>query len=472
MIKQGLQLKVSQQLSMTPQLQLAIRMLQLSTLELRQEIQTALENNPLLEVAEQYDEINVEQHEPNENIDTREALDSQEIPEDIPLDATLDDIYTAGTPSGTYSDYRNDELPIYQGETHETLHDYLNWQLDLTPFSEVDRAIALSIIEAIDERGYLTVSTEEILEEQGNSEIELDEVEAVLKRIWHFDPIGVGARTLQECLSIQIQHVTPPALVKEIINDYLDLLASHDYRTLKKRLNASDKQLKQAIKFIQHLQPYPGDSVNTTPPDYVIPDVVVKKIDGKWIAELNNDTVPTLRINQHYAAMEKVSNEHDSQYIRSHLQDANWFIKSVENRNETLLKVSQFIVEHQQDFFENGAEYMKPMILSDVAEAIDMHESTISRVTTQKYLQCPTGIFELKFFFSSHVNTQSGGEASSTAIRALIKKYISDEDSKKPLSDSKLVSLLENQGIIIARRTVAKYREALSIPPSSHRKQL
>ncbi|OCF99875.1 RNA polymerase factor sigma-54 [Gilliamella sp. wkB195] len=471
-MKQGLQLKVSQQLSMTPQLQLAIRMLQLSTLELRQEIQTALENNPLLEVAEQYDEINVEQHEPNENIDTREALDSQEIPEDIPLDATLDDIYTAGTPSGTYSDYRNDELPIYQGETHETLHDYLNWQLDLTPFSEVDRAIALSIIEAIDERGYLTVSTEEILEEQGNSEIELDEVEAVLKRIWHFDPIGVGARTLQECLSIQIQHVTPPALVKEIINDYLDLLASHDYRTLKKRLNASDKQLKQAINFIQHLQPYPGDSVNTTPPDYVIPDVVVKKIDGKWIAELNNDTVPTLRINQHYAAMEKVSNEHDSQYIRSHLQDANWFIKSVENRNETLLKVSQFIVEHQQDFFENGAEYMKPMILSDVAEAIDMHESTISRVTTQKYLQCPTGIFELKFFFSSHVNTQSGGEASSTAIRALIKKYISDEDSKKPLSDSKLVSLLENQGIIIARRTVAKYREALSIPPSSHRKQL
>ncbi|QYN43293.1 RNA polymerase factor sigma-54 [Gilliamella sp. ESL0443] len=471
-MKQGLQLKVSQQLSMTPQLQLAIRMLQLSTLELRQEIQTALENNPLLEVAEQYDEINVEQHEPNENIDTREALDSQEIPEDIPLDATLDDIYTAGTPSGTYSDYRNDELPIYQGETHETLHDYLNWQLDLTPFSEVDRAIALSIIEAIDERGYLTVSTEEILEEQGNSEIELDEVEAVLKRIWHFDPIGVGARTLQECLSIQIQHVTPPALVKEIINDYLDLLASHDYRTLKKRLNTSDEQLKEAINFIQHLQPYPGDSVNTTPPDYVIPDVVVKKIDGKWIAELNNDTVPTLRINQHYAAMEKVSNEHDSQYIRSHLQDANWFIKSVENRNETLLKVSQFIVEHQQDFFENGAEYMKPMILSDVAEAIDMHESTISRVTTQKYLQCPTGIFELKFFFSSHVNTQSGGEASSTAIRALIKKYISDEDSKKPLSDSKLVSLLENQGIIIARRTVAKYREALSIPPSSHRKQL
>ena len=472
MIKPSLQLKVSQQLSMTPQLQLAIRLLQLSTLELQQEIQTALENNPLLEVADQYDEIIVAQNTLDENIDTRQALDSQEIPEDIPLDASLDDIYTAGTPSGTHSDYRNDELPIYQGETHETLHDYLKWQLELTPFSDIDRAIAVSIIEAIDESGYLTVSLDEILEEQGNSEIELTEVETVLKRIWHFDPIGVGARSLQECLSIQTQHVTVPSLVKQIIDNYLDLLATHDYRTLKKVLNASDEQLKEAINFIQHLHPYPGDAVNTTPPDYIIPDVLVKKVNGKWIVDLNTDTVPALRINQQYAAMEKLASESDSQYIKSHLQDANWFIRSVENRNETLLKVSQFIVEHQQQFFEHGAEYMKPMILSDVAAAIDMHESTISRVTTQKYLQCPSGIFELKFFFSSHVNTDSGGEASSTAIRALIKKYISGEDSKKPLSDSKLVSILEEQGIIIARRTVAKYREALSIPSSNQRKQL
>ncbi|OCG08111.1 RNA polymerase factor sigma-54 [Gilliamella sp. wkB178] len=471
-MKPSLQLNVSQQLSMTPQLQQAIRLLQLSTMELQQEIQTALEDNPLLEVAEQYDEINVEQNEVNETVDTREALDSQEIPDDIPLDASLDDIYTAGTPSGTNSDYRNDELPIYQGETHETLFDYLKWQLDLTPFSDTDRAIAISIIQAIDERGYLTVSTEEILEEQGNDEIELEEVETVLKRIWHFDPIGVGARTLQECLSIQIQHLNPPALVKQIIDNYLDLLANRDYRTLKKLLNTNDEQLKESIDFIQNLQPYPGDSVNTTPPDYVIPDVLVKKKEGKWVVELNSDTVPNLRINQQYAAMEKLANESDGQYIRSHLQDANWFIKSIENRNETLLKVSQFIVEHQQDFFEYGTEQMKPMILSDVASAIEMHESTISRVTTQKYLQCPSGIFELKFFFSSHVNTDSGGEASSTAIRALIKKYIAAEDSKKPLSDSKLVSMLEDQGIIIARRTVAKYREALAIPPSNQRKQL
>ncbi len=472
MMKPSLQLKVSQQLSLTPQLQLAIRLLQLSTLELQQEIQTELENNPLLEIAEQYHEINVEQNVQDENIDTREALDSREIPENIPLDASLDDIYTAGTPSGTHSDYCNDELPIYQGETHETLHDYLRWQLELTPFSDTDRAIAVSIIEAIDERGYLTVSIDEILEEQGNDEIELNEVETVLKRIWHFDPIGVGARSLQECLSIQIQHLTYPLLVKPIIDNYLDLLANRDYRTLKKVLNASDEQLKKAVNFIQHLQPYPGDSVNTTPPDYVIPDVLVKKVNGNWMVDLNNDTMPRLRINQQYAAMEKIANESDSQYIRSHMQNANWFIKSIENRNETLLKVSQFIVEHQQAFFEHGTEYMKPMILSDVAIAIDMHESTISRVTTQKYLQCPTGIFELKFFFSSHVNTESGGEASSTAIRALIKKYILAEDRKKPLSDSKLAAILEEQGIIIARRTVAKYREALSIPPSSQRKQL
>ncbi|MWN04955.1 RNA polymerase factor sigma-54 [Gilliamella sp. Pas-s95] len=471
-MKPSLQLKVSQQLSMTPQLQLAIRLLQLSTLELQQEIQTALENNPLLEVADQYDEINVDQSDEIEHIDTREALDSREIPDDIPLDASLDDIYTAGTPSGTNSDYRHDELPIYQGETHETLHDYLEWQLELTPFSDTDRAIAISIIEAIDDRGYLTVTTEEILEGLGNDEIELAEVETVLKRILNFDPIGVGARTLQECLSIQVQHLTPPLFVNQLIDQYIDLLASHDYRTLKKILGASDEQLKEAVNFIQHLQPYPGDSVNTIPPDYVIPDVLVKKLNGNWIVDLNNDNMPRLRINQQYAAMEKIANESDSQYIRSHLQNANWFIKSIENRNETLLKVSQFIVEHQQAFFEHGTEYMKPMILSDVAMAIDMHESTISRVTTQKYLQCPTGIFELKFFFSSHVNTESGGEASSTAIRALIKKYILAEDSKKPLSDSKLAAMLEEQGIIIARRTVAKYREALSIPPSSQRKQL
>lgn len=472
MMKPSLQLKLSQQLAMTPQLQLAIRLLQLSTLELKQEIQTALENNPLLEIDENYTEIMVDEDASNEIIDTRELMDNRDISDDIPLDASLDDFYSAGTPSGTYSDYRYDELPIYQGETHETLYDYLKWQLDLTPFTDVDRAIGISIIQAIDERGYLTVSTEEILEEQGNDHLELDEVEAVLKRIWHFDPIGVGARSLQECLLIQTRHLQAPYAAKAIIEHHLDLLAARDFRTLKKALLISDNDLKVAIHFIQQLQPYPGESVNTTPPDYVIPDVLVKKIGSVWQVILNGETTPNLKINQHYAAMEKSANESDGQYIRNCLQDANWLIKSIENRNDTLLKVSQFIIEHQQHFFEYGEEYMKPMILSDVAKAIDMHESTISRVTTQKYLHCPRGLFELKFFFSSHVNTDSGGEASSTAIRALIKKFVSAENSQKPLSDSKIASMLEQQGIIIARRTIAKYRESMSIPPSSQRKKI
>lgn len=476
MIKPTLQLKLSQQLAMTPQLQQAIRLLQLSTLELSQEIQLALENNPLLEVVDDYDEVTVTQNESDEVIDTRELMESREIPDDIPLDASLDDMYTAGTPSGTRSDYRSEDLPVYQGETHQTLYDYLNWQLTLTPFSDRDRTIATSIIQAIDDRGYLTVSVEDILEEQGNSEIELDEVEAVLKRVQYFDPIGVGARTLQECLLIQINQIdkkTPYYQeAKQIIEKYLNELASHDFRSLKKELALKDDQLKQAIALIQQCQPYPGESINTHPPDYVIPDVLVKKLAGQWQVVLNSDTIPNLRINQYYAALEKSSNESDSQFIRNNLQEANWLLKSIENRNDTLIKVSMFIVAHQQDFFEYGDEHMRPMILSDVAEAIEMHESTVSRVTTQKFLQSPRGIFELKYFFSSRINADSGEDASSTAIRALIKKIIAGEDSKRPFSDSKIASLLEQQGINVARRTISKYREALSIPPSNKRKQL
>ncbi|QIQ22506.1 RNA polymerase factor sigma-54 [Zophobihabitans entericus] len=475
-MKQGLQLKLSQQLAMTPQLQQAIRLLQLSTLELKQELELALENNPLLEVADHFDEVTVSEEIADEQIDTRDMMEQKNIPDDIPLDASLDDIYTAGTPSGTHSDYRSDELPVYQGETIQTLQDYLNWQLDLTPFTEQDRVIATSIIEAIDERGYLTVSLKEILDAQGNDQIEQDEVEAVLKRIQHFDPIGVGARDLQECLSIQLNQLPSEtshlAEAKQIVDHHLVLLGQRDFRTLKKILSIREEALKEAVALIQQLNPYPGESISTQTPDYIIPDILVKKIRGRWHVLLSNDNLPNLRINQQYAALEKLANETDGQFIRAHLQEANWLIKSVENRQDTLLRVSHFIVEHQQAFFEFGDEHMKPMVLSDVADAIDMHESTISRITTQKYLQCPRGIFELKYFFSSHVNTQSGGEASSTAIRAFIKKMIAAEDSQKPLSDSKIASLLEEQGLIVARRTVAKYRESLSIPPSNQRKQL
>lgn len=476
-MKQGLQLRLSQQLAMTPQLQQAIRLLQLSTLELQQELQQALESNPLLEQIDTHEEIDTRETQDSETLDTADALEQKEMPEELPLDASWDTIYTAGTPSGTSGDYIDDELPVYQGETTQTLQDYLMWQVGLTPFSDTDRAIATSIVDAVDETGYLTVPLEDILESIGDEEIDIDEVEAVLKRIQRFDPVGVAAKDLRDCLLIQLSQFdkTTPWLeeARLIISDHLDLLANHDFRTLMRVTRLKEDVLKEAVNLIQSLDPRPGQSIQTGEPEYVIPDVLVRKHNGHWTVELNSDSIPRLQINQHYASMcNNARNDGDSQFIRSNLQDAKWLIKSLESRNDTLLRVSRCIVEQQQAFFEQGEEYMKPMVLADIAQAVEMHESTISRVTTQKYLHSPRGIFELKYFFSSHVNTEGGGEASSTAIRALVKKLIAAENPAKPLSDSKLTSLLSEQGIMVARRTVAKYRESLSIPPSNQRKQL
>ena len=476
-MKQGLQLRLSQQLAMTPQLQQAIRLLQLSTLELQQELQQALESNPLLEQIDTHEEIDTRETQDSETLDTAVALEQKEMPEELPLDASWDTIYTAGTPSGTSGDYIDDELPVYQGETTQTLQDYLMWQVELTPFSDTDRAIATSIVDAVDDTGYLTVPLEDILESMGDEEIDIDEVEAVLKRIQRFDPVGVAAKDLRDCLLIQLSQFdkTTPWLeeARLIISDHLDLLANHDFRTLMRVTRLKEDVLKEAVNLIQSLDPRPGQSIQTGEPEYVTPDVLVRKHNGHWTVELNSDSIPRLQINQHYASMcNNARNDGDSQFIRSNLQDAKWLIKSLESRNDTLLRVSRCIVEQQQAFFEQGEEYMKPMVLADIAQAVEMHESTISRVTTQKYLHSPRGIFELKYFFSSHVNTEGGGEASSTAIRALVKKLIAAENPAKPLSDSKLTSLLSEQGIMVARRTVAKYRESLSIPPSNQRKQL
>ncbi|HFO9672035.1 RNA polymerase factor sigma-54 [Escherichia coli] len=476
-MKQGLQLRLSQQLAMTPQLQQAIRLLQLSTLELQQELQQALESNPLLEQIDTHEEIDTRETQDSETLDTADALEQKEMPEELPLDASWDTIYTAGTPSGTSGDYIDDELPVYQGETTQTLQDYLMWQVELTPFSDTDRAIATSIVDAVDDTGYLTVPLEDILESMGDEEIDIDEVEAVLKRIQRFDPVGVAAKDLRDCLLIQLSQFdkTTPWLeeARLIISDHLDLLANHDFRTLMRVTRLKEDVLKEAVNLIQSLDPRPGQSIQTGEPEYVIPDVLVRKHNGHWTVELNSDSIPRLQINQHYASMcNNARNDGDSHFIRSNLQDAKWLIKSLESRNDTLLRVSRCIVEQQQAFFEQGEEYMKPMVLADIAQAVEMHESTISRVTTQKYLHSPRGIFELKYFFSSHVNTEGGGEASSTAIRALVKKLIAAENPAKPLSDSKLTSLLSEQGIMVARRTVAKYRESLSIPPSNQRKQL
>ncbi|SFU45042.1 RNA polymerase factor sigma-54 [Xenorhabdus koppenhoeferi] len=478
-MKQSLQLRLSQQLTMTPQLQQAIRLLQLSTLELQQEIQQALETNPLLEQDELHQEVeNRDLPETEmEVMDTREALEQKDMPKELPLDTSWDEIYTAGTLSGSHSDHGDDDFPVYQGETTQTLQDYLMWQAGLTPFTETDAAIATSIIDAIDDSGYLTASTEEILACIGDDELTPEEVEAVLKLIQHFDPIGVAARDLRECLFIQLSILPPetPYLneAKLVVSKYLELLGNRDFRNLLRQSKLKENVLKEAIDIIQSLEPKPGLVVNTGESEYVIPDVLAQKENDSWQVRLNTDSIPRLRINQHYAALGQLThNESDSLFIRNNLQEAKWLIKSLESRNETLLKVARCIVGRQQDFFEYGEEHMKPLVLADIACQVDMHESTISRVTTQKYLYSPRGIFELKYFFSSHVNTDSGGEASSTAIRALVKKLVAAENPAKPLSDSKLTSMLADQGIQVARRTVAKYRESLSIPPSNQRKKL
>lgn len=477
MIKQGLQFKFTQQLAMTPQLQQAIKLLQLSTPELLQELQLAIESNPLLEQVDLNPEIEAEEYAESVTLDSREALEQRNMPQELPLDANWDAFYTAGTPSGTGFDYQGEELPIFQGETTQTLQDYLMWQVGLTPFSDQDRVIATALVDAIDDTGYLTVSLEDILESLGNKDICLDEVTAVLKRVQHFDPLGVGARTLKECLLVQLSQypLETPMLAEAqlIIDKHLALLASHDYRGLTRVMKINESSLKTAITLIQSLDPRPGESFNQGETDYIIPDVLVRKVNKQWSAELNSECLPRIQVHQHYASLAVcTTSESDNQFIRTNLQAAKWLIRSLESRNETLLKVAHCIVERQQEFFELGEEYMRPMILADIAQTIGIHESTVSRVTTQKFLHSPRGLVELKYFFSSHVSTQNGGEASSIAIRALIKKLIAGEDTARPLSDSKLTHLLANQGIIVARRTVAKYREALSIPPSNQRKQL
>ena len=500
-----LQLRIGQQLTMTPQLQQAIKLLQLSTLELQQEIQEVLESNPLLEVNEQQESdtnsennsesleeaysatvTNTEQTKSDgsedatasiDEISTTEAMEKNDIPEELNIDTTWEESYSAGT-SNTGAISSPSEDYTYQGETTDSIQDHLLWQMELTPFSETDRTVAIAIIEAVDEAGYLTVSIEDVLDSVGIEGLELDEVEAVLKRINVFDPVGVAAKSIADCLLIQLnQFELDTPYLKEsklIISEHIDLLGNRDYRQLMRKTRLKEDQLREVMRLIQSLNPRPGDAVIKGDDQYVIPDVSVEKKNGRWVVELNPDTAPKLSVNQQYAAMTKTtkSSSNDGQFIRANLQEAKWFIKSLESRNDTLLKVSNCIVQRQQGFLEHGAEAMRPMVLNDIAEAVDMHESTISRVTTQKYMHTPRGIFELKYFFSSHVSTENGGECSSTAIRSLIKKLILAETPAKPLSDSKMADLLAQQGINVARRTIAKYRESLSIPPSNQRKSL
>ncbi len=471
---------------MTPQLQQAIRLLQLSSLDLQAEVQAILDSNLMLERTDEPQDLPVQP----ETLAAQAAADSSPeteidgtaatLPDELPVDSAWDDIYESSDGSTSYSRGEEEEWDLYEryAGAGESLRDYLYWQMRLTPFDERELAVATAIIDAIEESGYLTSSLEEIC--QGlPDEIAMApaEAEKVLGQIQRFDPQGVGARSPAECLLLQLETLpadTPwLAEARRLVEHHLELLAERDFTGLMRRLKVTREALQGIVSLIQSLDPRPGARLSNAAPQYVVPDVLVYRQRHTWRVELNPDNMPKLRINARYAALARQSGSNgDAAYLKNHLQEARWFLKSLQNRNETLLKVATCIVERQREFLEQGDEYMKPLILRDVAETLGMHESTISRVTTQKYMHTPRGIYELKYFFSSHVGTSDGGECSSTAIRAMIRKLIQAENPGKPLSDDKIAKLLEADGIQVARRTVAKYREAMSVPSSSDRKRL
>jgi RNA polymerase sigma-54 factor len=501
-MKQSLQLKLGQQLTMTPQLQQAIRLLQLSTLDLQQEIQQALDSNPLLEVSEedsyssgdnQLDDYNAagnsdappnsessggESFEEPADWSSQELDGSSSMTDDLPVDIQWDDLLPSASAPSSQGDENNDGDFTAQNSAVESLRAQLLWQLGLTRLSDTDRLIALSIVDATDANGRILTSLEEIHENLSQDlDIDFDEVIAVLHRLQQFEPAGVCARDLQECLMIQLDQlpVATPWLehAKLIVSRYLNQVASSDYAQILRRTRLKEHELKEVLGLIQSLDPNPGHTAVPESIEYIVPDVFVTKKNGRWLVELNPDIAPKLRINSGYANLiKRADNSADNTFLRDNLQEARWFLKSLHSRNETLMKVASRIVEHQRNFLEYGTEAMKPLVLHEIAEAVEMHESTISRATTNKYMHTPRGIFELKYFFSSHVSTTAGGECSSTAIRALIKKLVAAENPRRPLSDNKIADLLKDQGIEIARRTIAKYRDALFIPPSNERKRL
>ncbi len=500
-MKQTLQLKLGQQLTMTPQLQQAIRLLQLSAMELSTEVQQVLESNMMLELEDEasdgYDaaadlvpaasaasnERDAIDDEPGgEDWDSSSATTTDDIPQDLPVDSDWEEIFDSTLPQGAPVGPHDDDKVEFENlnGTQETLRGHLLWQINLLPLSNNDRHIALALIDALNDDGYLETTLEDVVDvvnREAPEPVVLEEIQAVLKQIQTLDPPGIAARNLRECLLIQLRQLPPevPRLTeaRRLCESALDLLANRDFTLLMKRLKLTHDELKGAIGLIQSLNPKPGARFTDPKTEYLVPDVFVRKSKGRWKVELNPDSVPQLRINPYYASMiRRTENTPDNNSLKAHLQEAKWFIKSLQSRSETLLRVAAAIVERQRAFLEHGAEAMRPLVLHDIAETLGMHESTISRVTTRKYMHTPRGIFELKYFFSSHVSTSLGGEASSTAIRAVIRKLVIAENAGKPLSDSKIATILSKQGINVARRTVAKYRESMQIPPSNERKKL
>lgn len=486
-MKPSLQLKLSQHLALTPQLQQSIKLLQLSTLELNQEIEKILLENPMLEREEPEGDLGSSRMEApapvapagSEAAQEREQEQSREAEREREVDPDFDNSGEAGEwqaagSGGQRDDDDDTDFQEFQAAL-PSLRDHLDAQIALTPLSDRDRALVRFLIEALDDDGYLGQDLEDLLPLlPPELEIELDDLKIALCQIQSLDPAGIGATDVAQCLGLQLQALPPSdarELARAIVANHLELLAARDFLKLKRALRCNDEALREAHVLILSLNPRPGAQFSQADTRYVVPDVVVRKLRNNWVVSLNPDAMPRLRVNQLYAQILR-DNRGASGSLSSHLQEARWLIKNVQQRFETIQRVSQAIVDRQRQFFDYGDVAMRPLTLREIAEQLDLHESTVSRVTTQKYMATPRGIFEFKYFFGSHVATDSGGAASSTAIRALIRQLVGAEDKKKPLSDAKIAELLGQQGIVVARRTIAKYRESLDIPPVSLRKSI
>ncbi|MEM8815790.1 MAG: RNA polymerase factor sigma-54 [Pseudomonadota bacterium] len=460
MLKPSLQLKLGQTLTMTPQLQQAIRLLQLPVLDLNAQIQDALEENIMLEM-EDLPDVPRTSSEATAEV---EAIKAEDTWQSRAGERMPDSGYSGeGRPISEFAD-----------ESGKTLRDHLLWQLEMEQFTPREAVIGEAIVDSINDDGYLIDELDGILEAiDAEPAVGQTEIEDVLSKVQKLDPVGVGARSIGECVILQLRQLdedTPGLeLAIRLASDHLDLVATRQHGELRRSLRASEEELHSALALVKGCNPKPGLAVSPAAAEYVIPDVFVRKVDNRWQVEISPTGVPRLSVNQTYANLLRGSGDHA--VLKSQLQEARWLIRSLEIRNETLLKVATCIVSRQTGFLEHGDEHMKPMVLRDVAEEIGMHESTISRVTTNKYMHTPRGVFEFKYFFSSHLSSASGEDQSSTSVRAKIRKYIAAENARKPLSDSKIASLLADEGIKVARRTVAKYREGMNIASSSERRQ-
>jgi RNA polymerase sigma-54 factor len=479
-MKQSLQLKFSQHLTLTPQLQQSIRLLQLSTQELNQELETLLQENPLLERA---DKSETGLDNPDEFVPFNRPQEiSAPVQNENPQQGELGEDYFESTNSSRWEENTagsdDDTDYSFQESVPITLREHLRDQIKLMHSSQRDQTLAMLLVDAINDDGYLEQSLEDLaamLSE--DSDVDPIELQTALRLIQHLDPPGVGARNLAECLSLQLQAMpagTPHrALAISVAEQHLPLLASRDYARLRRLLHCDDTTLRMVQQLVTQLNPRPGAAFSKISSDhYIQHEIIVKKIKGAWVASLNDEVVPKLRINQLYANILKRNRDSSSQYLMSQMQEAKWMIKNIQQRFSTILRVSQAIVDRQRNFIEHGEIAMRPLVLREIADELELHESTISRVTTRKYMLTPRGVYELKYFFGSHVATESGGACSATAIRALIKQMIGEENSKKPLSDNQITDVLSKQGIVVARRTIAKYRESLQIPAANQRKSI